>query len=90
MDLLLQKLDQERKKAESQGSASLAEAQFTVKFYTEQSDTDPAAGGAKPARTWVFKIDAEGKAHFSKSYFVSGDAFYTQADGKTPCLPLER
>ena len=88
MDLLLQKLDKERKKAEPQGSASLAEAQFTVKFYTGQSDTDPAAGGAKPARTWIFKTDAEGKAHFSKNYLVSGDAFYTQTDGKTPCLPL--
>jgi LPXTG-motif cell wall-anchored protein len=59
-----------------------------VKFYTEQSDTDPAAGGAKPARTWIFKTDSEGKAHFSKNYLVSGDAFYTQTDGKTPCLPL--
>lgn len=88
MDLLLQKLDKERKKAEPQGNASLAEAQFTVKFYTEQSDTDPAASGAKPARTWIFKTDAEGKAHFSKSYLVSGAAFYTQTDGKTPCLPL--
>ena len=88
MDLLLQKLDQELKKAEPQGKASLAEAQFTVKFYTGQSDTDPAIGGAKPARTWVFKTDSEGKAHFSKNYLVSGDPFYTQADGKTPCLPL--
>lgn len=88
MDLLLQKLDKERKKAEPQGNASLAEAQFTVKFYTGQSDTDPAAGGAKPVRTWIFKTDAEGKAHFSKNYLVSGDAFYTQTDGKTPCLPL--
>ncbi len=88
MDLLLQKLDKEMKKTEPQGCASLAEAQFTVKFYTEQSDTDPAAGGAKPARTWIFKTDSEGKAHFSKNYLVSGDAFYTQTDGKTPCLPL--
>ena len=88
MDLLLQKLDKERKKAEPQGNVSLAEAQFTVKFYTGQSDTDPAAGGAKPARTWIFKTDAEGKVHFSKNYLVSGDAFYTQTDGKTPCLPL--
>ena len=88
MDLLLQKLDKERKKAEPQGNASLAEAQVTVKFYTGQSDTDPAAGGAKPVRTWIFKTDAEGKAHFSKNYLVSGDAFYTQTDGKTPCLPL--
>ena len=88
MDLLLQKLDQELKKAEPQGKTSLAEAQFTVKFYTGQSDTDPAAGGAKPARTWIFKTDSEGKVQFSKNYLVSGDAFYTQKDGKTPCLPL--
>lgn len=88
MDLLLQKLDQELKKAEPQGKASLAEAQFTVKFYTKQSDTDPAADGAKPAHTWIFKTDSEGKVQFSKNYLVSGDAFYTQKDGKTPCLPL--
>ncbi len=88
MDLLLQKLDKELTAAQPQGKASLAEAQFTVKFYTEQSDTDPASGGAKPARTWIFKTDSEGKAQFSKNYLVSGDAFYTQKDGKTPCLPL--
>lgn len=51
MDLLLQKLDKELKTAQPQGKASLAEAQFTVKFYTEQSGKDPDAGGAKPART---------------------------------------
>lgn len=88
MDLLLQKLDKESQEAQPQGSASLADAQFTVKFYTEQSDQDPAANGAKPARTWIFKTDAEGKSHFSKDYLVSGDAFYTQTDGKTICLPL--
>ena len=88
MDLLLQKLDKELKMAQPQGKASLAEAQFTVKFYTEQSDKDPAADGAKPARTWIFKTDSEGKIKFSKNYLVSGDEFYTQKDGKTPCLPL--
>lgn len=88
MDLLLQKLDKELKTAQPQGKASLAEDQFTVKFYTEQSDKDPAAGGAKPARTWIFKTDSEGKIKFSKNYLVSGDEFYTQKDGKTPCLPL--
>ena len=88
MDLLLQKLDKESQEAQPQGSASLADAQFTVKFYTEQSDQDPSANGAKPARTWIFKTDAEGKSHFTKDYLVSGDAFYTQTDGKTICLPL--
>lgn len=88
MDLLLQKLDKEAQEAQPQGSASLADAQFTVKFYTEQSDQDPATNGANPARTWIFKTDAEGKSHFTKYYMVSGDAFYTQTDGKTICLPL--
>ncbi|MGO5084850.1 VaFE repeat-containing surface-anchored protein [Oliverpabstia intestinalis] len=88
MDLLLQKLDKESQEAQPQGSASLADAQFTVKFYTEQSDQDPATNGANPARTWIFKTDAEGKSHFTKDYMVSGDAFYTQTDGKTICLPL--
>lgn len=90
MDLLLQKLDKELKAAQPQGKASLAEAQFTVKFYTELSDTDPASGGAKPARTWIFKTNSEGKAQFSKNYLVSGDAFYTQKDGKTPVSLLAR
>ena len=88
MDLLLQKLDKEAQEAQPQGSASLADAQFTVKFYTEQSDQDPATNGANPARTWIFKTDSEGKSHFTKDYMVSGDAFYTQTDGKTICLPL--
>ena len=88
MDLLLHKLDKEAQEAQPQGSASLADAQFTVKFYTEQSDQDPATNGANPARTWIFKTDAEGKSHFTKDYMVSGDAFYTQTDGKTICLPL--
>ena len=88
MDLLLQKLDKEMNAAQPQGRASLSEAQFTVKFYTQQSDTDPAADGATPARTWIFKTDSEGKAKFSANYLVSGDEFYTQKDGRTLCLPL--
>ena len=88
MDLVLEKLDAETKAASPQGGASLANAEFTVKFYTEQSDTDPAESGKKPARTWVLKTDASGKMHFTKDYFVSGDAFYYTSDGKTVCLPL--
>lgn len=88
MDLLLQKLDKETKEALSQGGASLQGAEFTVKFYAEQSDTDPAADGVKPVRTWVFRTDAEGKILFTKDYLVSGDSFYYQADGKTSCIPI--
>ncbi|ANU50530.1 hypothetical protein A4V08_18175 [Lachnoclostridium sp. YL32] len=88
MELLLQKLDKELKEAQAQGNASLKDAEFTVKFYTEQSDKDPAADGAKPVRTWVFKTDASGKIQFTKDYLVSGDDFYYQMDGTTPCIPL--
>ena len=88
MDLVLEKLDAETKKAFPQGAASLANAEFTVKFYTEQSDSDPAEAGKKPARTWVLKTDVSGKMHFTKDSFVSGDAFYYTSDGKTVCLPL--
>lgn len=88
MALLLQKLDKETKGTVAQGGASLKDAQFTVKFYTEQSDTDPAANGTKPTRTWIFKTDGDGKIQFTKDYLVSGDDFYYQTDGKTPCLPL--
>ena len=55
MNLVLEKLDAETKKASPQGAASLANAEFTVKFYTEQSDSDPAEAGKKPATYLVVK-----------------------------------
>lgn len=88
MDLTVQKIDSETGEPKPQGGASFKDAQFTVKFYVEQMDKDPAASGKKPVRTWVFKTDADGKVKFDKNYLVSGDAFYYQTNGTTPCLPL--
>ena len=88
MDLVLQKIDLETGEPKPQGGASFKNAEFTVKFYVEQMDKDPAASGKKPVRTWVFKTDAEGKVKFQKDYLASGDAFYYQTNGTTPCLPL--
>lgn len=88
LELLLQKLDSETEENKPQGAASLKDAEFTVKFYTEQSDKDPAKDGAKPIRTWIFKTDEEGQIKFTKDYLISRDEFYYQADGKTICLPL--
>lgn len=88
ISLLLQKLDADTKEAAPQGAASLAGAQFTVKFYTKQSNEDPAANSEKPERTWIFQTDSSGKVHFTKDYLVSGDEFYFQSDGKTIVLPL--
>lgn len=88
MDLTVQKIDSETGEPKPQGGAAFKDAQFTVKFYVEQMDKDPAASGKKPVRTWVFKTDAEGRVKFTKDYLVSGDAFYYQTNGTTPCLPL--
>lgn len=88
IDLVLQKLDSEIKTNTPQGAASLEHAEFTMKFYASQSDTDPAAAGESPLRTWVFQTDAAGEIHFSKAYLVSGDDFFYASDGKTPTLPL--
>lgn len=88
IDLVLQKLDKELEASTPQGAASLAGAEFTVKFYTQQSDTDPAADGAKPVRTWVLKTGSDGALKFTEDALVSGDNFYYTSDGSTICLPL--
>lgn len=88
ISLILQKLDLETGEGKPQGNSSLANAEFTIKFYTELSDTDPAASVKKPVRTWVMKTNASGEMHFTKDYFVSGDEFYYASDKKTVCLPI--
>lgn len=86
--IVLEKIDSETKEAKAQGAASLENAEFTVKFYTEQMDTNPEEAGKTPTRTWVFKTDVEGRVKFEKSYLLSGDEFFYQTDGTTPCIPL--
>ena len=88
IDLVLQKLDKELASSTPQGAASLAGAEFTVKFYTQQADTDPAADGAEPVRIWVLKTGSDGTLKFSKDALVSGDDFYYTSDGSSICLPL--
>lgn len=88
MDIVLQKIDAETGEAKAQGAASLEHAEFTLKFFTEQMDSNPEESGKQPVKTWVFKTDKDGKVKFTKEYLVSGDEFYYQLDGATPCLPL--
>lgn len=88
MDIVLQKIDAETGEAKAQGAASLEHAEFTLKFFTEQMDSNPEESGKQPVKTWVFKTDKDGKVKFTKEYLVSGDEFYYQLDGTTPCLPL--
>lgn len=72
----------------AQGGASLANAEFEVRFYAGAFDkADAAEQSGDPARTWVFKSDEDGKVPFDEAHLVSGDALYRCADG-APCIPL--
>ena len=74
--ILLGKVDKETNKNKPQGSASLAGAEFTVKYYKGLYDSDPAKSGQTPARSWVLKTDKDGYCDLAKGYKVSGDDFY--------------
>lgn len=74
--ILLGKVDKETNKNKPQGSASLAGAEFTVKYYKGLYDSDPAKSGQIPARSWVLKTDKDGYAYLDSDYKVSGDDFY--------------
>lgn len=85
--ILLGKVDKETNKNKPQGSASLAGAEFTVKYYKGLYDSDPAKSGQIPARSWVLKTNSEGKTAFVDSLKVSGDEFYKNSSGYTT-LPI--
>lgn len=79
--ILLGKVDKDTNQNKPQGSASLADAQFTVKYYKGLYDVDPASQGQSPARTWIFKTDKDGFIDLTNEYKVSGDDFYYDSDG---------
>lgn len=85
--ILLGKVDKETNKNKPQGSASLAGAEFTVKYYKGLYDSDPAKSGQAPARSWVLKTNSEGKTAFVDNLKVSGDEFYKNSSGYTT-LPI--
>lgn len=84
--LLLGKVDAETNANKPQGSASLKDAEFTVKYYATQSATDPALAGLSPMRTWVLKTDKDGYTRLDEKFKVSGDPFFL-LDG-VATLPL--
>lgn len=91
--LKLVKRDQDARDHMPQEGASLAGAQFTVRYYKGYYEKENLPG--TPERTWVLETkevpDASGapakyQALLRNEYKVSGDAFYT-IDGN-PVLPL--
>lgn len=87
VSVVLGKVDKETNKNKPQGSASLAGAEFTVKYYKGLYDSDPAKSGQTPARSWVLKTDKDGYCELTSTYKVSGDDFYYNGTN-TPTLPV--
>lgn len=85
--IAIQKVDSETGKPVAVDNGSLANAQFEVKYYRKQMDTNPADSGETPRRTWILKTDENGQIYFKDSYKVSGDDFYHTKDGKVT-IPL--
>ena len=78
--LRIQKVDSETGQAVPQGNASLAGAEFTMKYYSGTSAT------GNPARTWVLTTGSNGVARLDKDHLKSGTMF-TDKNGNA-YLPL--
>jgi len=78
VNLFLSKKDAETGENSPAGGAKLEGAEYTVRYYDTISTSDPAASGATPKRTWVFRTNKNGYFSLSDSYKVSGDALYQQ------------
>ena len=86
--ILLNKVDAETGEGVAQGNASLAGAEYEVKFYTGTDWTeDPAQAGEEPVRTWLFKTNENGFCYYSNQYLVSGDPLWYASNGAAT-LPL--
>lgn len=87
--VLLGKIDRETNLNKPQGSASLQNAEFTVKYYDGlwDADKDPATIGETPTRTWVFATDEDGWCYYDNSFKVGGDDLYFSPTGQ-PSLPI--
>lgn len=72
-----------------QGSATLADAEFTVDYYdTFDYDNydDLKKADIEPTHSWTFKTDEDGLSYFDAEHFVSGDSLiYNGAN--TPTIP---
>jgi len=67
--------------------ASLAGAQFTVRYYDAQYATLAEAQAATPLRTWVLATDEDGFCALDADYLISGDPLYTNSAGD-PTIPI--
>lgn len=82
------KIDLETTLNMPQGSGSLENAEFTVRYYDGQYTTvaDAEASGTA-TRTWVVKTNTEGQSSLDEASKVSGDEYYKTSSGNVT-IPL--
>lgn len=87
--IMVRKVDANTGNENSSIGKSLADAQFTVKYFAGEyaDNVNPETGGVTPTRTWVLKTGSNGTCRLHDDYKVSGDAFYLTPSG-IPTLPL--
>lgn len=89
VSIILSKVDADTGNASPQGNGTLADAQFTIRFYAgEYNDgINPGDLGIAPTKTWILKTDSNGRCRLNDAYKVSGDSFWYNSQG-LPTLPL--
>lgn len=88
VNMFVGKIDLETTLNMPQGSASLAGAEFTVRYYNDLYDTVAAAqASGAPTRTWVVRTDEDGFATLMDGYKIAGDDYYRNSGG-TPTVPI--
>lgn len=85
VEILLGKVDKETNDNKPAGSASLENAEFTVKYYNGLYT--PENLPEKATRSWVLKTDEAGCCILDEGYKLSGDEFYKSTSGVV-ILPL--
>ncbi len=87
INILLQKVDSETGLAVPQGDTSLANAEFTIKYFSGLYDINPEDQGIQPTRTWIVITDSDGFTTLSNEYRISGDELYYTSFGQ-PTFPV--
>ena len=77
----LGKIDLETTEAMPQGSASLENAEFTIKYYDRQIHSIEELEENNALRTWIVSTNSNGFATLNEANFVSGDEYYRSSTG---------
>ena len=85
--LIVEKFDSETGANVPGGQATLAGAEFTIRYFDGFYADNPMNQGVNPTRTWVMKTDEQGQIYLNEQYKISGDEFFYASDG-TVTLPL--